>query len=105
MLSVTSADGFDGNITLALGLTPEGAVTGISFTQLTETPGMGMRADEDSFKSQFTGKNAVLKLVKGDVSADNEIAAISGASVTSGAVTNAVSAGIDFWQNIIREAK
>lgn len=105
VLSVTSADGFDGNITLALGLTPEGAVTGISFTQLTETPGMGMRADEDSFKSQFTGKNAVLKLVKGDVSADNEIAAISGASVTSGAVTNAVSAGIDFWQNIIREAK
>ncbi|MBO7663111.1 MAG: RnfABCDGE type electron transport complex subunit D [Clostridia bacterium] len=105
VLSVTSADGFDGNITLTLGLTPEGAVTGISFTQISETPGMGMQANEDGFRSQFTGKSTVLKMVKGDASADNEISAISGASITSRAVTNAVSAGIDFWQNIIREAK
>ena len=104
VMSVTSSDGFDGNVTLALGIDPEGKVTSISFTELHETPGMGMRADEDSFKGQFPGKSKTLKLVKGEASADNEIAAISGASITSTAVTNAVSAGIDFYLNVIKEA-
>ena len=104
VVSVTNADGFDGDITLTIGLSPEGAVTGISFTELHETPGMGMRAEEDGFRNQFTGKRQALKLVKGDAAADHEIQAISGATITSTAVTNAVSAGIDFYTKTVREA-
>ena len=104
VMSITSSDGFDGDVTIALGLDADGKVTGIAFTELHETPGMGMRADEESFKGKFVGQDSVLTLVKGEAKNDGEIAAITGASITSTAVTNAVSAGIHFYQNVIKGA-
>lgn len=96
-VSVTSGDGNDGDITLALGVSPDGTINGISFTKLSETPGLGMLADSDAFKGQFAGKNvSSFNLVKGGASADNEIDSLSGATVTSSAVVNAVNAGLDF---------
>jgi RnfABCDGE-type electron transport complex G subunit len=102
-LSVTSGDGYDGDITLSLGLDPEGKVLGIAFTTLNETPGMGMLAKEPAFTDQFVGK-AVNQFVhnKGGVSGDNAIDAISGASTTSGAVVNAVNAGLDFFHSVMQ---
>ena len=100
-LSVSSK-GFGGQIVMALGLTPEGEITGISFTELSETAGLGMRADEPDFKDQFIGKSGQLTLVKGDASGEQEISAITGASVTSGAVINAVNAGLDFYATTLK---
>ena len=102
-LSVTSGDGYDGNITLSLGLDPQGKVLGIAFTELNETPGMGMLAKEPSFVNQFLDK-AVSQFVhnKGGASGDNAIDAISGASTTSGAVVNAVNAGLDFFHSVMQ---
>ena len=104
VISVTSGDGFDGNITFALGLNSEGVVNGISFTELHETPGMGMRASEDSFMGQFAGKTAgLLKMTKnGEADDADEIDAISGASITSGAVVNAANAALDFYQSFMK---
>lgn len=98
-ISVTSADGFDGKITLAVGISADGTLNGISFTELNETAGMGMRADEPEFKDQFAGKNvARFELMKGGGSTeDSQIDSISGASITSGAVVNAVNAALDFY--------
>ena len=102
-LSVTSGDGYDGDITLSLGRDPEGKVLGIAFTTLNEPPGMGMLAKEPAFTDQFVGK-AVNQFVhnKGGVSGDNAIDAISGASTTSGAVVNAVNAGLDFFHSVMQ---
>ncbi len=99
VFDVSSADGFDGTITLALGMQADGTLTGISFTELNETAGMGMRADEPEFKDQFAGKNAdQLVLIKsGGASGDNEINSVSGASVTSTAVLNAVNTALAFY--------
>ena len=96
-----SAKGFGGQITFALGLTPEGEITGISFTQIAETAGLGMKATEPDFKDQFNGKSGTLTLVKGAASAENEISAITGASITSNAVTNAVNAGREFFSTVL----
>ena len=103
-VSVTSADGFDGNITLSIGIDPEGRVLGISFTELNETPGMGMRADEPAFKDQFAGRmvDSFLLNRSGVSSKDNEIDSVSGASTTSGAVVKAVNAGLDFFNNVLK---
>lgn len=100
VISVTSSDGYDGDITLSLGLSPEGAVNGISFTQLNETPGMGMRCAEPEFKDQFAGRTvpAFLLNKEGSASSEDEIDLVSGASTTSGAVVNAVNAGLDFFR-------
>ena len=48
-ISVTTADGYHGNITLAVGIHADDVVDGISFTELNETAGLGMRVDEDEF--------------------------------------------------------
>ena len=103
-ISVTTADGFDGNITLAVGIDNEGTVNGISFTELNETPGMGMRVDEELFKGQFAGRNvSKFTLNKAGGSAtDEEIDSVSGASTTSGAVVNAVNAALDFYRNTVK---
>lgn len=100
-LNVTSK-GFGGNVTLAMGLTADGRITGISFTELNETAGLGMKADEHAFKDQFPGKGGKLTLVKGTASGEQEISAITGASVTSNAVVNAVNAGLDLYETVLK---
>ena len=100
-LSVSSK-GFGGDVTMALGLTPDGKVSKIAFTELNETAGLGMRADEPAFKEQFNGKSGQLTLVKGDASGEQEVSAITGASVTSGAVISAVNAGLDFYETTLK---
>ena len=94
--------GFGGDVTMALGLTADGKISGISFTELSETAGLGMRADEPAFKDQFAGKGGQLTLVKGDASGEQEISAITGASVTSGAVISAVNAGLNLYETTLK---
>ena len=103
-ISVTTADGYHGNITLAVGIDDDGSINGISFTELNETAGLGMRVDEDEFKGQFAGR-AVEKFTlnkAGGSTADDEIDSVSGASTTSGAVVNAVNAALDFYKNTVK---
>ena len=103
VVSVTTADGFDGDITLAVGWDAEGRMNGISFMELTETPGMGMRADEDDFKGQFANRTAYpFTLIKSGDAGETEISAISGATITSRAVVNAVNAAADFYMNQLK---
>ena len=95
--SVT-AKGFGGDVTMALGLTPDGAVRKIAFTELNETAGLGMEADKAPFKDQFTGRSGELNLIKGTASGEQEISALTGATVTSTAVVNGVNAGLAFCE-------
>lgn len=99
VISVTSGDGFDGDITLSVGLTTDGTVVKIAFTTLNETAGMGMRVDEDAFKSQFEGVNtdAFILNKSGGSTEENEIDTVSGASTSSGAVVNAVNTALAFF--------
>ena len=103
-ISVTTADGYHGNITLAVGIDDDGSLNGISFTELNETAGLGMRVDEDEFKNQFADVTVErFKLNKaGGSTADDEIDSVSGASTTSGAVVNAVNAALDFYKNTVK---
>ncbi len=103
-ISVSTADGYGDSITMSVGIDTEGTILGLSFTELEETAGLGMRADEDSFKSQFVGVqvDSFTLNKSGGSTADDEIDSISGASTTSGAVVNAVNAAIDFFANYIQ---
>jgi len=95
-VSVTSAEGYDGNVTLSLGVSAEGKINGISFTELHETPGKGMLWAEESYYSVFAGKDAT-KLTLGQ-----EVDAVTGVTITSKAVVNAVNAGLDFINTQLR---
>ncbi len=99
VVSVTSGDGFDGNIKMSVGFDMEGTVLGIAFTEINETAGMGMLCAEPEFKDQFNGvlTDAFILNKAGGSVADNEIDSVSGASVSSEAIVNAVNAAIDFY--------
>ncbi|MBR2661836.1 MAG: RnfABCDGE type electron transport complex subunit D [Clostridia bacterium] len=94
-LSVSSK-GFGGDVTMALGLTPDGAVNRISFTELNETAGLGMRANEDAFRDQFSGKTGSITY------GEDGVEAMSGATVTSTAVKNCVNAGLNFYETVLK---
>ena len=103
-LNVSTMDGFDGEITISIGIAKDGTITGISFTEINETPGMGMRCAEPEWMAQFAGVNtdSFVLLKSGGSSQPGEIDSVSGASISSGAVVNAVNAAIDFVNNHLR---
>ena len=99
VFSVTSGDGYAGNITISVGISADGTVNGISFTELNETAGMGMLCAEPDFKDQFNGvQTDQFTLNKaGDSTSESDINSVSGASTSSGAIVNAVNAALDFY--------
>lgn len=102
LVTVTSHEGYGGDITIVLGIDNDGKVLGIEFTTLDETVGFGASASEPWFKNQFAGKEGQIAYTKGEPAADNEIKAISGATKTTKAVTNAVNAAIFFVNAVLK---
>ena len=92
-----STNAYGGELVIAYGYGVDGTSMGIDILVSSETATLGGHASDPEFKDQFAGKNVdSFTYVKGGASADNEINAISGATITTGAVTNAVNAGIIF---------
>jgi len=97
IVKVSTTQGYKDVITIAIGYTKEGVVTGMEPLALNETAGLGMNAAKPEFKDQFTNKKVeAFEVTKTGATADNQIDAISSATITSRAVTNAVNAGISF---------
>lgn len=86
--------GYGGAISMVVGVDKDGVVRGVKIISMSETPGLGARANDTSFTGNYIGKTAEIKVKKSGVPGDNEIAAISGATVTSKAVTEGVNAAI-----------
>ncbi len=88
----TTPNGYGGEIELLTGINTEGEITGISVLEQGETAGLGARSTESEFQAQYKGLSAKEPVVvekNGEVSG-NEIAAISGATITSNAITKGV---------------
>ena len=98
-IAVRNAQSFDGGLALVVGIQADGTVNGISFTELHETAGMGMKCGEPDFMNQFAGVNVTgFTLNKGGASTEDDVIdSVNGASVTSGAVVDAVNAALDFF--------
>lgn len=104
VITSTSKDGYGGAITVSVGITADGTVNGIEFLTLAETAGLGMNAAKPEWKGQYAGKNVdAFAVTKNGAAADNEINAISGATITSNAVTGAVNAAVHFVKNCLAQ--
>lgn len=102
VLKVTTKEGYGGNIEMMVGITMEGSISGISILSISETPGLGMQAG-DVLVPQFAGKTAeAFVYTKTGAAAENEIDAISGATITTRAVTNAVNAGLFYFETLLK---
>lgn len=95
----TSAKGYGGDIITMVGINADGTISGMDFLSISETAGLGMNADSDDFKSQFVGKSGEIGLNKNNP-ADNEIQALTGATITSKAVTNAVNIALELFEEV-----
>ncbi len=93
IITVTDEEAYNGSLTMTVGVDMNGSVKGISFLDLSETPGLGMKAKEDNFLKQYYGKDVdFFTYVKENVEDKSEVDAISSATITSNAVTHGVDA-------------
>lgn len=90
----TAKKGYGGDIGFALGVDAAGAITGISITSQSETAGLGANCENADWQKSFAGKvlpgNAADNMYNKNESNDSQVQALSGATVTSRAITNAV---------------
>ncbi len=99
------AKGYGGNVTLALGIDQDGKIKGIQVTDASnETPGLGQNSTNKDWNSQYVGMDTskeVTVVKDGTGSTDNgSINAISGATITSKAVTRAVNGTLNFIASV-----
>ena len=100
VITVTAKDGSQGSITFSVGIKNDGTVNGYSITSISETPGLGMKAEEADFYKQFENKKVdKFDVVKTTPSKDDEIEAITGSTITSKAMANGCNAAITYFQN------
>ena len=100
VISVQSGEAYDGTLELSVGIATDGTVKGVEMLDISETAGLGMKADEAEFKDQFKDKNVEkFTYTKTGEDGDDMIDAISGATITTNAVTNAVDSALVYYQN------
>jgi electron transport complex protein RnfG len=87
---LTQVQGYSGPITLMFGTDSSGAVTGLRILSHTETPGLGAKITTAQFRDQFRNKRPEQLILKKDNPARGQIDAITGATITSRAVTKAM---------------
>ena len=86
---ITETTGYDVGIQTVTGVGSDMKVTGIDIIAMNETPGLGAKAAEESFRSQYNGKSGEIGVSK-SAADDESIQAISGATKTSNGVTAGV---------------
>lgn len=101
VITITTHAGYGGDITFSIGVQNDGTLNGYSITTINETAGLGMKSKEPAFENQFNDKNVEeFAVTKTGSTSDSEIDAISGATITSKAVTNGVDAGLVYFRSI-----
>ncbi len=98
IITVSNAEAYGGTIQMTVGIS-DGTVTGLEVLAISETPGLGMKAAESSFTSQFVGDNVdAFVYTKSGAAAANEIDAITSATYTTKSMTNGVNAALSAYK-------
>ncbi len=102
VFTVTTSEGYGGDITFTAGVASDGTLNGISILNINETAGLGMNA-EKVLKPQFAGKQADhFSVSKTGAATDSEIDAISGATITSNAFVNAINCCLQYYADMLK---
>ena len=95
--------GFGGEIAVTVGVDSESAISGVRIGDNQETPGLGSKTADEKFTEQYIGKDISkeIKIVKRPVSTDDEVQAVSGATISTRAVTSAVQASAELGGKLL----
>ncbi len=91
----TAPAGYGGAIEMITGVDLNGLVTGVDIVNMSETAGLGTKTKEAPWLEQFKGKGADVAVTTSVEPLENEVSAVSGATVSSKAVTRGVTAAIN----------
>ena len=96
VINVVSHGGYGGDIAFSVGIDEDGYIIGISITSISETPGLGMRAQTDpEWIEQFYDNEPDTEFVLGD-----NVDAITSATFTSRCITRGVNAALAYYNHI-----
>lgn len=101
-IAKVTPNGYGGAIEVLVGVDNTLQIQGIDILNHAETPGFGANATKESFWGQFTGKTAPLSVTK-MAPTENEISAITGATITSDAITSGVNAATAYISEHMEE--
>ena len=87
--------GYGGTIKMLVAITPEGKVINYDILSANETQGLGDKAAKEPFKKQFVGKGAEDLIVTKDPSNTKNIQSMTGATISSKAVTKGVKEAVE----------
>ncbi|SHJ81974.1 RnfABCDGE type electron transport complex subunit G [Paramaledivibacter caminithermalis] len=98
----TLPSGYGGTVEVMTGIDIEGTISGVRVGNHQETPGLGANAELPDFYDQYKDKSIdkEIEVSKVEPTKDNEIQAISGATITSNAVTSGVNIAINTFKEI-----
>lgn len=98
----TESKGYGGTIKVMTGISAEGSVTGVVVLSHGETPGLGANAEKETFRDQYQqpvpSQGGGFQVIKFQAPQEGEIQAMTGATITSTAVTNAVNQAVTAYQ-------
>ncbi|MEG1779241.1 MAG: RnfABCDGE type electron transport complex subunit G, partial [Oscillospiraceae bacterium] len=102
VVSVKCTEGYGGDVEVMVGVTEDLKVSKVKIMSMSETPGLGAKAQEPEFIDQFANLNGEIMVDKNGsaANAESKVEAISGATITSKAVTKAVNAALEVTEAI-----
>ena len=101
VMNVSNMEGYSGEVNFTVGILADGTVTGYETLINNETAGLGQKAKEASFSDQFKNKKVEqFTVTKSGATSDDQIDAISGATITSNAMTKGMNACLAYFKTL-----
>lgn len=101
VMNVSNMEGYSGEVNFTVGILADGTVTGYQTLINNETAGLGQKAKEASFSDQFKNKKVEqFTVTKSGATSDDQIDAISGATITSNAMTKGMNACLAYFKTL-----
>ncbi len=97
--------GYIGEINMIVGINPDLSYAGVKIISMSETPGLGAKTSDEDFYGQFAqGKKGELTVVKNASDPkENEINAVSGATISSKTITNGANCALEIATELIKK--
>lgn len=91
----SESKGYGGTIKIMVAVSTDGKVIDYNILSMNETPGLGDNAAKDFFRERLQGKTSADLIVTKDPSNKKNVQAMTGATITSRAVTKGVKEAVD----------
>ena len=91
------ANSYGGTLTAMIGIDKDGAITAVKVTEASDTPGVGDKAQKEGHLAQYKGLDT---LTSDEVKKDGTVQAVTGASVSSGAIHKAVYCALEQFKEM-----